>query len=306
MSDTQSKIDSLQELNSQLIATVADLRKENAEIKAENTKLKQTLPEKQNNLTHDRVYFRNKIVWGYSDLYKEFSSEKFDYYGIHEGSLCSMCKQSHEEGKSIKGRYEAGSYFIKCKQQEIEITAKILTDDYCKWHANLVDLPSSQTDKIRSRLYKAYMEETGLDPWIKSETFESPQSENADNHIIQDISLETQVMAPNKNRLYQYAIEHGINSKEFSIITEAEKNRWAMGCFRGDLERDIHFYRDGIERKEDPRKYRKFLTDRDRLIGEELLRRSILKSDLSTTWLDDLMKEWEEIHIQFVQIFSQT
>ncbi|CAG8582876.1 7503_t:CDS:2 [Ambispora gerdemannii] len=41
MSDTQSKIDSLQELNSQLIATIAELRKENAEIKAENTKLKQ-------------------------------------------------------------------------------------------------------------------------------------------------------------------------------------------------------------------------------------------------------------------------
>ncbi|CAG8581966.1 3978_t:CDS:1, partial [Ambispora gerdemannii] len=32
MSNTRSKIDSLQELNSQLIATIADLRKENAEI----------------------------------------------------------------------------------------------------------------------------------------------------------------------------------------------------------------------------------------------------------------------------------
>src|SRR6185369_9080085 len=41
MSDAQSKIDSLQELNSQLIATIAELRKENAKVKAENTKLKQ-------------------------------------------------------------------------------------------------------------------------------------------------------------------------------------------------------------------------------------------------------------------------
>ncbi|CAG8834807.1 25644_t:CDS:2, partial [Gigaspora margarita] len=96
-----------------------------------------------------------------------------------------------------------------------------------------------------------------------------------------------------------YAIEHGINPKEFSIITEAERNRWAMGCFPADLERDIRFYRGGIKRKEDPRKYRKFLTDRERLVGEELLRRSILKSGLSTAWLDDLMKEWEEIHTQF-------
>ena len=41
MSDTQLKIDSLQELNSKLLATIAELRRENAEVKAENTKLKQ-------------------------------------------------------------------------------------------------------------------------------------------------------------------------------------------------------------------------------------------------------------------------
>ncbi|CAG8627979.1 7734_t:CDS:2, partial [Ambispora gerdemannii] len=68
-------------------------------------------------------------------------------------------------------------------------------------HANLVDLPSSQTDKIRSRLYKAYIEETGLDPWIKSETSESSQSENADNHILQDSSLETQIQKKDNNTL---------------------------------------------------------------------------------------------------------
>ncbi|CAG8559163.1 2314_t:CDS:2, partial [Racocetra fulgida] len=39
-----------------------------------------------------------------------------------------------------------------------------------------------------------------------------------------------------------YAIEHGMDPEKFSVITEAEKNRWAMGCFRGDLERDIRFY----------------------------------------------------------------
>ncbi|CAG8857475.1 3089_t:CDS:1, partial [Gigaspora margarita] len=41
-----------------------------------------------------------------------------------------------------------------------------------------------------------------------------------------------------------------------------------------------------------------------RLIGEELLHRSILKSGLSTAWLDDLMEEWEKIHTQFIQIFA--
>ena len=43
MSDTQSKIDSLQELNSKLLAKISELRKENAEVKPENTKLKQAI-----------------------------------------------------------------------------------------------------------------------------------------------------------------------------------------------------------------------------------------------------------------------
>ncbi|CAG8825207.1 21200_t:CDS:1, partial [Gigaspora rosea] len=106
--------------------------------------------------------------------------------------------------------------------------------------------------------------------------------------------------------LEQYAIEHGLDPEKFTVITEAEKKRWSMGCFREDLERDIRFYRGGIERKEDPRKYRKFLTDRDRIIGEELLRRSILKSGLSTAWLDNLMEEWEKTYNQFVQILASS
>ncbi|CAG8627225.1 1329_t:CDS:1, partial [Diversispora eburnea] len=97
-----------------------------------------------------------------------------------------------------------------------------------------------------------------------------------------------------------------VKPKKFLSITEAEKKRWTMGCFRANLERDIRLYRGGIKRNEDTRKYCKFLTDRERLVGEELLRCGILKSGLSTAWLDDLMKKWEEIHTQFVQIFGHT
>ncbi|CAG8618361.1 3467_t:CDS:1, partial [Diversispora eburnea] len=66
----------------------------------------------------------------------------------------------------------------------------------------------------------------------------------------------------------------------------------------------IRLYRGGIKRNKDTRKYHKFLTDRDMLVGEELLRRGILQSGLSTTRLDELMKEWEGIHTQFIRIFS--
>ena len=54
----------------------------------------------------------------------------------------------------------------------------------------------------------------------------------------------------------------------------------------------MRFYCGAIERKEEPRKYHKFLTDRERMIGEELLRRGILESRKSAAWLDNLKKEW--------------
>ncbi|RHZ90061.1 hypothetical protein Glove_8g5 [Diversispora epigaea] len=106
-----------------------------------------TLPEKQNNPTHDHAYFCNKILLRYSDLYKTFITEKFDYYDIIEGSLCPVCKLNHEDGKSVKGRYEAGSYFIIYGKHEIESVSP------------------------------AYMEETELNPWIKSKTSEFSQIE---------------------------------------------------------------------------------------------------------------------------------
>ncbi|GBB85395.1 hypothetical protein RclHR1_11950003 [Rhizophagus clarus] len=105
--------------------------------------------------------------------------------------------------------------------------------------------------------------------------------------------------------LYQYAVEHGLDPEKFSIVTEADKKRWAGESFRGILEVDMGFYCGAIERKEDPRKYHKFLTDRERMIGEELLRRGILESRKSTAWLDNLMKEWEKTHTQFIQVFGQ-
>jgi hypothetical protein len=81
------------------------------------------------NPTYDQSYFRNKILDQYPNLYREGSSENFDYYGITDETLCppgpticSLCKLGHDD-EEIEGRYKAGSYFIKCEQREIEITA---------------------------------------------------------------------------------------------------------------------------------------------------------------------------------------
>ena len=80
-----------------------------------------------NSPTYDRAYFRNKILDQYPNLYRECSCENFDYYGITDETscgdyICPLCKLGHDD-EEIEGEYKAGSYFIKCEQREIEITA---------------------------------------------------------------------------------------------------------------------------------------------------------------------------------------
>ena len=75
----------------------------------------------------DHSYFRNKILDQYPNLYRECSIKNFDYYGITDETtcgnyICPLCKLGHDD-EEIEGRYKAGSYFIKCEQREIEITA---------------------------------------------------------------------------------------------------------------------------------------------------------------------------------------
>src|SRR5436190_17309635 len=75
----------------------------------------------------DHSYFRNKILDQYPNLYRECSIEKFDYYGITDETscgdyICPLCKLGHDD-EEIEGMYNAGSYFIKCEQREIEIVA---------------------------------------------------------------------------------------------------------------------------------------------------------------------------------------
>ncbi len=72
---------------------------------------------------HDRTYFCNKTLDQYPNLYREFSSEDFDYFGITNEKICPLCKLEHDDEESLEGRYKARSYFIKCEQREIEITA---------------------------------------------------------------------------------------------------------------------------------------------------------------------------------------
>src|SRR5690242_19376702 len=63
---------------------------------------------------------------------------------------------------------------LQTKPNEISTNQDTLTPEYLDWQAKLIGV---LTDKIRSKLYKRYKEETGLDPWIKSENSGSPQIE---------------------------------------------------------------------------------------------------------------------------------
>ncbi|EXX71203.1 uncharacterized protein OCT59_007692 [Rhizophagus irregularis] len=77
----------------------------------------------QSKLTYNRSYFCSKTLDQYPNLYREFSSKNFDYYENTDETSCPLCSLDHDDDDSIEGRYKTRSYFIKCKQRELEITA---------------------------------------------------------------------------------------------------------------------------------------------------------------------------------------
>ena len=107
-----------------------------------------------------------------------------------------------------------------------EMTLRALTPEYLDWYAKLVELPSSLTDKIRLILYKAYTEETGLDPWINSETPEPPQIEKTDNYLSQDCVIKISKFPEDKNTILE-AVQ-----KRFPFLTYTNSNAWHRDVFK--------------------------------------------------------------------------
>ena len=71
-------------LHNQSHVTLKTISSRNDQIKAVNTSanILSASSSSQSNPTYDRSYFRNKTLGQYPNLYREFSSENFDYYGI--------------------------------------------------------------------------------------------------------------------------------------------------------------------------------------------------------------------------------
>ncbi|RHZ81107.1 hypothetical protein Glove_123g70 [Diversispora epigaea] len=59
---------------------------------------------------------------------------------------------------------------LQTKPNEISTNQNTLTPEYLDWQGKLIGV---LTDKIRSKLYKRYKNETGLDPWMDSKPSES-------------------------------------------------------------------------------------------------------------------------------------
>jgi hypothetical protein len=117
----QSIIDHVNSIACSTVKNLHDQSNVTSKINLTNTYIPPKAP--QYKPTYDRSYFRNKTLDQYPNLYREFSSENFDYYGIADETSCPLCKLDHNDEESIEGRYKAESYFIKCEQREIEIVA---------------------------------------------------------------------------------------------------------------------------------------------------------------------------------------
>ncbi|CAJ0913180.1 11272_t:CDS:2, partial [Entrophospora sp. SA101] len=154
----------------QLLPEITDILHDQSHVTSKINPTNTYIPLKapQSKPTYDQSYFRSKTLDQYPNLYKECSDGNVDYYGITDNISFPLCRLDHDD---IEGEYKDGTYYIKSKSD------KVLTPEYLDWYSKLTDLPTMISDKLHSKLYKIYKEKTRLNPWIKSETSESPQSE---------------------------------------------------------------------------------------------------------------------------------
>ncbi|RHZ88146.1 hypothetical protein Glove_26g197 [Diversispora epigaea] len=89
---------------------------------------KKTLLKKQNNLTYIHVYFPNKLLEQYPNLYKKYSSENINYYEINVESLYPICKLNYEDEEGIKDEYKDKSYYIKYEASEISTVIPVYAE----------------------------------------------------------------------------------------------------------------------------------------------------------------------------------
>ncbi|CAJ0834589.1 1954_t:CDS:2, partial [Entrophospora sp. SA101] len=187
-----------------------------------------TLPEKQNNPTHlmtapgkdNHISFRRKVLDQYPDIFYEFNDENIDYYGIGDDASCPLCKLDHDGEEGIKGEYKDETYYIKSKSD------KVLAPEYLNWYSKLTDLPTTISDKLRSKLYKIYKKKTGLDPWIMSETPEPPQIEKTDNYLSQDCVIKISKFPEEKSTIHEAV------HKRFPFLSYTNSNAWHRDVFK--------------------------------------------------------------------------
>ncbi|RIA98627.1 hypothetical protein C1645_812500 [Glomus cerebriforme] len=83
-----------------------------------------------------------KILNQYSNLYREFSSKNFDYYGITNKKLCLLYKLEHDDKKSIKGKLiiiilhhlSHGAYHVLSVMKNMEIMDYMVNDIGMEWN----------------------------------------------------------------------------------------------------------------------------------------------------------------------------
>ncbi|RIA92375.1 hypothetical protein C1645_820801 [Glomus cerebriforme] len=84
-----------------------------------------TLKNTNSNQNSAFIFLKAKILDQYPNLYREFSNENFDYYGITDEISYSLCKLDHNDEESIEGNqsmapdsYFEGSRKLKFKKSK--------------------------------------------------------------------------------------------------------------------------------------------------------------------------------------------
>ncbi|PKC55490.1 hypothetical protein RhiirA1_402853 [Rhizophagus irregularis] len=161
------------------------------------------------------------------------------------------------------------------EQAELPGASTSRTSETSKPPEPVIDKP--EVNKL-SKTNEPISKNTNTPP--KETTSKLPDSSKPINEVSSAILLSR---AQREERLRKKAVELGENPDAFVTITE--KNRLDSIAFRDRMETDSRICDWAIETEEDPKEYMDMKV-RERLIGEEIIRRSLEDDGVTSSWLD--------------------
>ena len=256
-----------------------------------------------------RDLYREYVDWCIENGEDRISNNKFGTYFPPIGII----KKQARIGGKVESVYTLDKFIIMnklresigsiidniCDTDELETPTEIPIFNISEVESNTpYKLQNESTETIKNSDINQDKDNSKPEPKPTSKIVETlkiiePEPELINNQTDSNEKISPAIYplrAEREARLIEWAMNHGENPNEFIKITEEDRSKSIK--FRDMMKTDARMCLYAVESDEDPKDYMG-MTTRDRLIGEEIIRRDMEEKGITSSWLDD-DEEWKK------------